>query len=180
MIYLVYKCRKWGAKMFLSGYHGTTLSNANKILKDGKFKLSRSNTEWLGKGIYFYFDINDAYYWRENEAIMHSVVKIDPSEYLDIDTQVGMEIFNDILEFISKTQRESFKNSNNIQQNQCAVMKALWNSYPKLKVISASFPKERTKIKTLLDKRPRRKEFCVRNNNYIKYTQLIKKGDLDD
>lgn len=59
-------------------------------------------------------------------------------------------------------------------------MKIIWDLHPKIKVMTASFPKEPTKFKTLLDKRPLRKEFCVRNNSYIKHTQLIRKGDLDD
>lgn len=47
--------------MFLTGYHGTTLDDANNIIKDGSFKISNSDTEWLGEGIYYYFNISDAY-----------------------------------------------------------------------------------------------------------------------
>ncbi len=86
-----------------------------------------------------------------------------------------------MLECISSLQEKTIKmDANNVQKNQYAVMKMLWESYPKIKVISASFPKTRTIFKTLLDRRPIRKEFCVRNNEYIKCTQLIKRRDLDD
>ena len=166
--------------MFLTGYHGTTSESANNIIKEGKFDISRSDTEWLGEGIYYYFDIDDAYKWRNTEAILHSVIKIEDSEYLDIDSKLGADIYNEMLECISEIHGQKISPSARVQQNQCAVMKMIWNEYPKVKVISASFPTYQTVFKTLLDRRPTRKEFCVRNNECIKCTQLIRKGDLDD
>lgn len=166
--------------MFLTGYHGTTLEKANSIINEGVFHISNSDTEWLGEGIYFYFDITDAYKWRDSEAILHSVIRIEDGEYLDIDSNTGTAIYNQMINYISSMQNKPVPNSANVQQNQCAIMKMLWDTLPQLKVISASFPTERTKFKTLLDKRPRRREFCVRDNDSIKCTQLIKRGDLDD
>lgn len=167
--------------MYLTGYHGTTSINANNIIKEGNFKISNSDVEWLGDGIYYYFDINDAYEWRNSEVILHSVIKIEDKEYLDIDSDVGKKIYNQIIEYISDMQGKSVNRSfESIQKNQCAVMKMLWQTNPNIKVISASFPAVKTKLKTLLDTRPTRKEFCVRNNSYIKCTQLIRKDDLND
>ncbi len=164
--------------MFLTGYHGTTLTSANKIL-EGEFNISSSETEWLGDGIYFYFSISDAYAWRNTEVILHSVIKIDDEEYLDIDSDTGKQIFSSICDLIAKAQGKVVS-QNDIQKNQCAVMRILWDAYPKLKVVSASFPTERSKVRTLVDPRGKRKEFCVRNNDCIKHTYLIRKGDLDD
>lgn len=164
----------------MTGYHGTTMDSANNIINEGKFKISHSDTEWLGEGIYYYFDISDAYSWRETEAILHSVIKIEDTEYLDIDSDIGADIYNQMLDYISTMQDKKIDSSVNIQKNQCAVMKMLWDAYPHMKVVSASFPTVKTKVKTLLDRRPIRKEFCVRNNDCIKCTQLIRKGDLDD
>lgn len=166
--------------MFLTGYHGTTLESANSIIKEGKFNISKSETEWLGNGIYYYFDITDAYKWRNTEIILHSVIKINDNEYLDIDTDVGADIYNDIIECISNIQDKEINTSvKNSQKNQCAVMKMIWDSNPDIKAISASFATTPTKVRTLLDRRPTRKEFCVRNNDVIKCTQLIRKDDLD-
>lgn len=166
--------------MFLTGYHGTTLKSANSIIEEGKFNISKSETEWLGNGIYYYFDITDAYKWRNTEIILHSVIKINDNEYLDIDTDVGADIYNDIIDFISNIQDKEINTSvKNSQKNQCAVMKMIWDSNPNIKAISASFATTPTKVRTLLDRRPTRKEFCVRNNDVIKCTQLIRKGDLD-
>lgn len=161
--------------MFLTGYHGTTLENAEDILKEGEFKISSGDKEWLGDGIYYYFNISDALNWKNAEAVLHSVVKIDDTEYLDIDTEIGANIYNQMIEYISSVQDKKVDDSNeSYQKNQCAVMRILWDSYPKLKAVAAAFSPQRTKYRTLLDKRPKRREFCVRNNDCIKYTQLIK------
>ena len=166
--------------MFLTGYHGTSLENGHKIIEEQQFNISDGKKEWLGKGIYFYFSFTDAYNWRDSDAIIHSVIKIDEDEYLDIDSKEGERIYNGILDIITSMQSKPIYSSASPQENQCAVMKMIWGQQPKIKVISASFATEPTKIKTLIDKRPRRKEFCVRNNNCIKHSYLIRKGDLDD
>lgn len=167
--------------MFLTGYHGTSLDNAKHIIDEGIFKISNHDTEWLGNGIYYYFNISDAYNWRNTEAILHSVIKVDDEEYLDIDTPTGADIYNQMINYISMVQNKSVNTSlDNAQKNQCAVMKMLWDAYPNIKVIAASFPSEPTKVRALLDRRPKRKEFCIRDNRLIKCTQLIRKVDLDD
>ena len=165
--------------MFLTGYHGTSLENGHKILEKKKFDISNGEKEWLGPGIYFYFCISDAYDWKNSDAIIHSVIKVNEDEYLDMDSEEGTSIYNEIIEYISKMQNKHIFESTNSQKNQCAVMKMIWDQQPKIKVISASFAKEPTKIKTLMDKRPKRREFCVRNNDSIKHLYLIIKGDLD-
>lgn len=168
------------AQMFLTGYHGTTLAFGNKILKEKNFNISDGDKEWLGDGIYFYFSISDAYSWKNSEAIVHAVIKIADDEYLDIDSPEGMKTYNSMINIISSTQGKMISPNADVQQNQCAVMRMIWHQLPKIQVISASFPREKTKIKTLIDKRPRRREFCVRSNDYIKHLFLIRKGDLDD
>lgn len=164
--------------MFLTGYHGTSIKCANTIIKEKQFKVSTNDNDWLGEGIYFYFSLTDAYDWRDSDAILHSVIKIDDDEYLDIDSEEGEEIYQDIINFISDT--HCVEVCGDIQKNQYAVAMMIWDTYSKVKVISASFPTEKTKFKTLIDKRRRRREFCVRNNSIIKYTNLIKRGDLND
>lgn len=167
--------------MFLSGYHGTSLDNARSILDGQSFNLSTSNTEWLGRGIYFYFDISDAYNWKDSDAILHSVIKIEDSEFLDIDTPMGKKIYRDAVDCIAQIHNQPVSSrAVNAEKNQCAVMRMLWDSIPELKVVAASFPTEHTKYRTLIETRPFRKEFCVKDNNSIKHTYLIRKDDLDD
>lgn len=166
--------------MFLTGYHGTTLNRAKNILKEKKFTPSSKDTEWLGDGIYYYFDIDDAYKWRNSNAILHSVIKIDNDEYLDIDTEEGALVYNLVLALVASLQSKKINTASTVEKNQCAVMRLLWQKVPEIKVIAASFPAYKTVLKTLIDKRTRRKEFCVRNNDCIKHTYLIRKEDLDD
>lgn len=165
--------------MLFTGYHGTTVENASKIIKTKKFLISNGDTEWLGKGIYFYPDINDAYNWRECETILHTVIKVNEDEYLDIDTKEGKDIYNIVTDFLL-SMSISDKELSSPQKNQCAIMNLIWDTYDKVKIISASFATERTKLKTLIDTRPTRKEFCVRSNDNIVLIQEIRKGDLGD
>lgn len=165
--------------MFLTGYHGTTLDHARSILKNG-FIESNGKREWLGKGIYFYFDIKDAIAWKNASAILHSVIRIDDKEYLDIDTEEGADIFNEAAECISLFQPKQVRSPANAQKNQCAIMNILWDSYPKLKVMSAALPPYSKKVETVIDSRPKRREFCVRSNEFIKFTYLIERSDLYD
>jgi hypothetical protein len=165
--------------MFLTGYHGTTSSNAELILKNN-YKISSGDKEWLGDGVYFYNELSDAYEWRESEAILHSVIKIGEDEYLDIDSDEGKETFNKIIDIISKEYKSINNDPKYAVQNQCAIMKIIWKCFPKIMAISASFAKSPTRYRTLLDTRPKRKEFCVRDNSCIKLTYLIRKDDLDD
>lgn len=96
-----------------------------------------------------------------------------------MDSKEGSIIYNGIMKIISDTQSKHIYKSTTPQENQCAVMRMIWGRYSKIKVISASFATEPTEIKTLMDKRPRRREFCVRSNDCIKHSYLIRKGELD-
>lgn len=166
--------------MFLTGYHGATQEKADRIEREGEFPLSHGNKEWLGTGIYFYFSIGDAYDWRSSDIIYHTVIKVDDDEYLDLDTSEGKRLVEKIVEYIYSQKSSNRPNWHAIQENQCAAMQMIWDSYPKVKVMSATFHRERRKVPLLIDPRPTRKEFCVRDNSSIKHRCLIKRGELDD
>ena len=160
--------------MKLIGYHGTSQGQAIDILSKG-YHLSHDDDEWLGDGIYFYFKYKDAYNWK-TDAVLRSTIKIKRSEYLDIDTKIGESIFREMVNIIyaqygSKIDPYS-TGDDLVQKNQCALMRMIWDTYPKIKVISAAFPYEKTTFKTLIDKRLKRREFCVRSNEYIVSTYL--------
>jgi hypothetical protein len=168
--------------MFLTGYHGTTLANANKIISEHKFYPSTSDHEWLANGIYFYFNVEDALKWRGSEAILHTIIKIDDSEFLDIDSREGISMFYNVAMQVASTvpthrMKSDFSSA---QKNQCAVMKIIWDVCSEIKVIAASFPSEKTELRTIFDARPKRREFCLRDNTCIKYINLIKRGELND
>lgn len=45
------------------GYHGTNVLAAEKIISSQKFILSTGEDEWLGIGVYFFWDADDAGWW---------------------------------------------------------------------------------------------------------------------
>lgn len=171
--------------MFITGYHGTTRDNAEHILSTRKFYLSKGEEEWLGSGIYFYPNLNDAYDWRESEVILHAVIKIKEDEYLDLDTKDGKEVYRNIINSLyNYTDEEMITkginiSNNNIIKNQCAVANVLWDTFSEMKVIFASFHKERTQITTMIDARIERREFCVRDNDCIVSIQRIERSELE-
>lgn len=163
--------------MLLTGYHGTTQKSAEKIIAERRLIPSISETDWLGSGIYFYPDINDAYNWRNAEAIIHCVIEVDSSAFLDFDTDSGKRLYSQMEAHICSEMDVTTYPKDAIR-NQCAMMKMIWDQNPSIQVIAASFPTQPRKIKTLLDLRRRRREFCIRNNAGIKYIGLIRRGEL--
>ena len=66
------------------------------------------------------------------------------------------------------------------QKNQCAAMNCIWKLSDTIKVMSRSFPREPKVIEMIMDERPLRKEFCVKDNSCIKFTQIIRRSDIRD
>lgn len=161
--------------MLITGYHGTTETNAHNILADGEYHISRSDKEWLGDGIYFYEHFSDAFDWKpksgEEKVVLHSVICIEEDEYLDLDSPAGEQVWRGVLEHICES--HSIKLTGTAQENQCVACRILWDTCPYLKVIAGSFATEPAQVKVLIDKRFRRREFCVKNNKSIKCTQII-------
>lgn len=161
--------------MLITGYHGTTEQYAHSILREGKFRISRANKEWLGHGIYFYEKFADAFSWKpqsgEEKAVLHSVIRIPDDAFLDLDTDEGAKAWQGILDYLCQT--EKIKLTGTAQENQCAACNMLWDSNPDIMVLAGSFAAQRSKVKVLLDRRIRRREFCVRDNQSIKSTQII-------
>lgn len=169
--------------IFITGYHGTTsVKNAESIIKNG-FNISKTKKNWLGDGIYFYPSFEDAYNWKnietgaQSKAILHSVIKINKREFIDLDTAEGKKLLSLLIKELKKSTNISDKH--NIQERQCAAMKYLWQIYKKVNVIACEFAPEESPIKLLTDYRKKRKEFCVRDNKYIIHTMLIKRSDVD-
>ena len=163
--------------MYISGYHGTSLVAAQSIVNDKKFEISCSDKEWLGNGIYFYFEINDAMEWRDSEAIIHTIIQVNEDDYLDLDTDEGKKIIRRVKEHLKKEYALKLA-SDSVQKNQCAIMKTIWTTNSNISVMEASFPKEPSIIKTLLDEREKRREFCVRDNAPLIYMHSIVKERL--
>lgn len=169
--------------MLLSGYHGANEEKALRIQREGKYPLSHGPKEWLGKGIYFYYFISDACKWRDTAYIFHSIIKVKDTEFIDFDTQGGKDLIANLINYILEnfySERIFYKGSAFTQKNQCSIMNIIWDIYPKIMVMSCSFPIRPRPIPILTDYIPKRKEFCVRDNSLIKHTCVVKKEDLDE
>ena len=169
--------------IFITGYHGTSsIKNADNIIEKG-YNISKTEKNWLGDGIYFYPNFEDAYNWKnittneKSEAILHSIIKIDEDELLDLDTKEGRYLLNNIFDelgsFTDVTKIED------VEERQCAVMRFIWETSKKINVIACKFSPQKTKVRILTDPREKRKEFCVRDNSYIVNTILIKRSDIN-
>lgn len=162
--------------MLITGYHGTSIKSAKAIIKEKRFNFSSDNKAWLGSGIYFYPNIQDAFDWKKSKAILHVVINVRKDKILDIDTERGNQIYKKAYNFIKN--RTSLDMDNKAQENQCAVMNLIWDTNPKFDVIMCLFPKSKTEMSTLHDVREKRKEFCIRNSKLIKKISLFRREEL--
>lgn len=89
-----------------TAYHTTAKDRAESILKNKFFYESTQTNEWLGSGIYFWDDIDDAKWWRSNvkgvprdKTVMIEVyLKCKYSEYRDLNIKENMKEFEAICE----------------------------------------------------------------------------------
>lgn len=162
--------------MIITGYHGTSKRSAVSILLDG-YNISTGDTQWLGDGIYFYYDYSSALDWAKRFnpgaeiAVLHSVITVAKNEVIDFDSEDGRNMMYWILKLANHYQ-VGFSETE-IQKNQSTMAKLAWELNDHCKVLCASFPSEKSWVKLLLDYRPKRKEFCVRTMDPIKSTTLL-------
>ncbi|WP_101698486.1 hypothetical protein [Clostridium minihomine] len=113
----------------LKGYHNTSLENAYNIISEKYFYLSKKNTEWLGCGIYFWDEYDNAVWWSTKQknpshAIIIACIKANSSKFLDLDQQENMD---KLVEFARQFNEENkhnnmipnFKNNTQIRQYYC-------------------------------------------------------------
>lgn len=113
----------FGGYMESKVYHGTMTDKANKILTEKKFNKSVGDRHWLGDGVYFYTDKYYSYKWVYNMcrnhntskcdtmcdlsecfeevlnsySILSSVIYLDDSKVLDLDSSEGRAWFHNML-----------------------------------------------------------------------------------
>ncbi len=155
---------------------------AQDILSTKTFKISDSDREWLGNGIYFYLKREDAQNWicqrkYKHGAILKATVEVKDNEYLDFDTDEGKIIFtsaaNYIINFAKSKGMRLPNDLGDVQERTCTVMRIVWENVKDLKLILASFPSEQREVQFLIDPRKYRKEFCVKDNGFISDIMLI-------
>ena len=90
------------------GYHGTLDIKANAIIEQNYFIPSSKDTEWLGKGVYFFAHKQHAIDWANREAskprnigkascVLSVDLDYEPSDLLDLDDPEQLQMLNDFV-----------------------------------------------------------------------------------
>ena len=100
-------------KVRIDGFHGTDMKRVESIQSNG-FKPSVRKSEWLGDGVYFFvkglnekpedqaeqwavvssWDKHKKEYTYEEYAVLHGVIEVDESKYLDLTEAEGVKILD--------------------------------------------------------------------------------------
>lgn len=167
----------------LIGYHGTTEENATKILDDGQFKESTSNREWLGRGVYFFTDIENARYWaidrakrvKTKYAVLRVHIECEEDSYLDLDLRAN---FAKVEAFVKNILKQSDRKIefHNLDEKKCFACD-LYKRINYIDVVSFTFSKKtsaETKALMGFQQLPE-KQLCVSNNRCIHDIKIISK-----
>ena len=155
------------------GYHTTPKMYKDSILKNG-FKPSIQKNDWLGEGVYFWDNEENALFWRRRsksipQCILVCDLKCQISEYLDLDKESNMKNFEKFLNKYFKSVAEDivvkpvFKNNNERRKFFCD----LYCSCNNIRILSFTFTHEIInkfgfRIETI-----NRRQICVREPKYI-------------
>lgn len=178
--------------MFLSGFHGTDMASALSIMRDGCFHPSTGPRQWLGDGIYFFYNVEDALAWKgtsggnRSDAVLHAVVSIPDDAFFDLNTDEGMHMMTQLYDSASKKLGSTSKEPD-AQGMQSNVAQMIWNASPNLRVLSGTFPTEPRTRRLIIDTRTFRNEFCVRDcrdenastNASIRTLRLLTRDQLE-
>ncbi|WP_405103025.1 hypothetical protein [Oceanobacillus sp. FSL H7-0719] len=98
----------------INGFHGTSKNAASNILKGKKYTYNEREDHWLGQGIYFFKDDPDqAMSWGltqvdngERAAVLQTVINVQSSSSLDLNTRSGIHKFKELQKIILKEAKE--------------------------------------------------------------------------
>ena len=154
------------------GHHGTLESCFRLIEKEG-FRCSKKNNEWLGWGIYFFAEYEDAQWWANNESlkktkrgqkpcVITALVKYKNNEYLDLDVRADKREFDKLAADLSAKLKVSlhFKTA---AQWRCYYSNLVFRSTT-VKILSYTVP---TGGKDKFGFPYQKRQHCVSDNQYI-------------
>lgn len=172
----------------LIGYHGTVKSKAEKILSSKNFIESSNDNEWLGHGIYFFADIENAIKWADERAnrykepavVLSANIECISSNYLNLDYQANR---NKVSSFIKDILARADKNLSFYKRDdekRCVAFN-LYKKFFGIDVIEFSFSRKTKKghseEKDLLGLNSiPKKQICVSNQQCISNIKVVR-GD---
>lgn len=166
------------AKNKLIGYHGTTLSKAEKIIRERFFIKSTKDTEWLGEGIYFFPDIANAIWWAKNAskrfngrpAVLLVELWYEDYQMLDLDKPRDLRKmiydFKDFLQGLAKEGEMIPDFSDSLPKLWCFSCNTYKARHPQIKLIAYTFenPQE-----TCTGFKYKQRQFCSTDNSIISH-----------
>ena len=160
-----------------TGYHKTLELNKNNILNNG-FKPSNEPDDWLGEGIYFWDNLENANWWKSNNKNFKSCIfvcnlKCDKNKYLNLDNDMNKleNFYKNYLKELARSNspKPNFKNSNEIKKFFCDLY-CLKNN---IEILSFTFTHtEKNKVGFITGIKKRR-QICVKKNNNISIVSIL-------
>lgn len=158
-------------------YHGTRKDSAEKILKEHLFLPSDGENEWLGRGIYFFQEKEDALWWNshvrfhgQKMEILEVKLKFPEDSWLDLDNRTAKHAMTSFLQ--ERLRRMPHQIQNLIKMDrykrQCFFCNNLQNYIPEIKIRSFNFPANFQRNNPFDFGFSTRKQFCVVEQSIIK------------
>ena len=161
----------------LTGYHGTTLLRAEKILDGHSFIKSKKKTEWLGAGIYFFPDIANAIWWAHNAskrcndkpAVLSVQLRYFDFQMLDLDKPEDLcKLSHCVQDFLKALAKEGEIvpdfSASEIPKLWCFSCNIYKKKNPQIKLIAYTFE---TPQETYTGFKYKQRQFCSTDNTII-------------
>lgn len=168
----------------VSGYHGTIQIRANAILKEKKFHPSSKDTEWLGRGIYFFPYVWHAKKWAEQESrrthktnrfavVLKASLLYGNSQMCDLDDP---DMLSRVNEFVAATIQKSgiTVNFSTLEKRKkwCLACNIYRKYHPEIAITSYTFIVN-VKRDTYIGLRETQRQLCVSDDTIIHDIQRL-------
>lgn len=166
-------------------YHGTKYSNALKIIEMSKFIPKNKDTHYLGQGIYFYDNPNNASRWIKGYykgfvgAILRVEIDVDDKDVLDLRNEYHRKraehILKDVMQaFPFNPQHDTQETS--LKKLRCFMFDSLWKTTKCKLLISSVITNTLLWIMSVPDDHDL--QYCVKDDSIIKTIVFSKKVEV--
>lgn len=162
------------------GYHKTYLMNKDSIIKNG-FEFSHNDDDWLGEGVYFWDNIDDANWWNQSKekgivrsCIFECKLVCKSEKYLNLDYPLEMKKFDEFsMQYIkemknSRSKAPKFANNNQRKKFFCD----LYCKKKNFEILSHTFKHDIINTVGFKVGEKHRRQICVRNKANIKIVSV--------
>lgn len=161
------------------GYHKTLCIYINDIKKDG-FKPSNEDDDWLGLGVYFWDNIENAKWWNVGtgsiikNCIIECELKCNINQYVNLNDKMEMDKLDSFCKKYMKEIVENglpkpkFKNNNQKKKYFCD----LYSTKNNLSILSFEFEHDIINVAGFKIDTKKRRQICVRNPDLIQILSI--------